>query len=517
MVVAGHPLATLAGMNVLIEGGNAIDATIAIAATLAVVRPHACGVGGDFFALTYLAEHARVYALQGNGAAPQAADPQVVGPAGVPKVGPLAVTVPGAVDGWLSLHNRFGTMRLTRLLAPAIAAARDGFAMYPKLSRMVGAQREKLAQDAKLASLFLQPDGTPLPPGARVADPALAATLERIAAEGRSAFYEGPVAEQIAQHFARAGGWLSAEDLAKHTSRWPEPLSTQYRDLTVYELPPPSQGFILLQLLNIVASDSLADLGHLSAASIHLLVEAKKRAFADRNRYLGDPEQISVPIERLLGADHARAQRESIDPDRAAPDVASPPGHDTTSFAVVDRNGNAVSAIQSIFQAFGSGVYVADAGVLMNNRASAFVLDPGHPNVLAPGKRPAHTLTCYIAMDDEGPVLVGGTPGGHGQVQTNLQILTGVLDHGLSLQRAVEAPRWLNGESSEPGPTMDLLVEDRLPAETRSALSRLGHHVRTLGAWEPNMGSAKVIHVNRQTGGLYGSVDPRRDAFALGY
>lgn len=517
MIATGQPLATVAGLQVLRDGGNAFDAAVCIAATLAVVRPQMCGLGGDVFMLVYPRDLGRVEALNGNGAAPRLADADLLRPDGIPLTGPLPVVVPGTVDGWLSIHERYGSLPLERLFAPAIGYARNGFPMYPKLADDVQDRLSLLASVPALSEIFLR-GGAPLPVGALVRQPALARTLETIAEGGQEPFYRGAIAEQIARHFEKVGGWLRADDLAAHTSRWSDPLETTYRGLMVYEQPPASQGFMLLTELNIVEQEPLADLGHLSAESIHLMVEAKKLAFSDRDRYLGDTEFVDVPMARLLSKAHARELHARIDPFRAAPvDGAKPDAPDTTYFAVVDREGNGVSGIQSLSHAFGGGAFVAEAGIIMNNRLAGFNLEHEHPNVLQGGKRPVHTLNTYMVFDSAGPLLVGGSPGGDGQVQTNLQVITGIVDFGLSPQEAVEVPRWISGEPRWLSTADVLRIEPRLAPETLRGLEQRGHHVKPMRPWDPTAGSAKVIRIDRANGTLQGAADSRRDGCALGY
>jgi gamma-glutamyltranspeptidase/glutathione hydrolase len=517
MVATGHTLATLEGVRVLKESGNAFDAAVAVAATLAVVRPQMCGIGGDVFMLLYPAGTGQVEALNGNGAAPGLADPSRLDSGALPLTGVLPVTVPGAVAGWLSLHERHGTMPLEQLFEPAISYARDGYPMYPHLFEDVRERAAVLSQEPALAEIFLR-NGQPLPVGAPVRQPALARTLAAIVAGGRDAFYRGQIAEQIGDYFKQAGGWLRADDLASHTTRWSEPLRTTYRDVVVYEQPPSSQGFMLLTELSVVEHDDLAALGHLTADSIHVMVEAKKLAFADRDQYLGDTDHVDVPMDWLLSKEHARTLREQVDTSRTRSLVSSTMrGHDTTYFAIVDRDGNAVSGIQSLSHAFGGGAFAAEAGVIFNNRMTSFTLEPGHPNVLAGGKKPVHTLNTYLVTDHEGLLVVGGTPGGDGQVQTNLQVITGIVDYGLSPQQAIEAPRWISGEQRWVSAADTLRVEARMPEDVRAGLERRGHQVRVIEPWDQWAGSAKVVRVDRATGSLQGGADSRRDAAAQGF
>lgn len=510
LVAAGHPLATLAGVNVLQQGGNAVDAAIAAAAVLSVVEPHMSGLGGDVFLLIWSARAGRAFALNGSGAAPRrlGALPEQ----GIPQRGLLAATVPGVVAGWVEAHRRFGSLEFADLLRPAITYAEQGFPVSARLARGCARYRDLLAAAPASARAFL-PDGRPPQAGRVLVQADLARSLRRIAEQGAGAFYEGSIAEQLVRFSRDHGGLFAAEDLATHRSVWADPLRTSYHGFEVLAQPPVSQGLILLEELNIIESDDLGALGRHSAASTHLMVEAKKLAFADRYRFLGDPAFVDVPVDQLLSRVHARALRQRVDPAHAADDPGSGPvaGDHTTYLATVDRDGNAVSLIQSVFDDFGSGVVVEGTGVLLNNRLAGFTPDPASPNCLLPGKRPVQTLNNCLVLRGGRPVLVLGSPGGDGQVQFVFQLLVDLLDFGVELQEAIEAPRW----RSERGRL--LKVEAHFPPETLAALERLGHVVEVVPLWSEELGGAQAIYCDQQAGVLHGAADPRREGYALGW
>ncbi|HVK05525.1 MAG TPA: gamma-glutamyltransferase family protein, partial [Armatimonadaceae bacterium] len=444
-VAASQPLAVSVGLAALARGGSFADAAISASAVLTVVEPFNSQLGGDAFLVVYDAGRGQTLAFNGSGAAPASATPESFGAEGIPTRGMRAATVPGLVDTWFALHERFGTLSMSELLAPAIGYAEAGYPAGPRLVRAVRQNVELLGERPGLASgLGLSAD---LRIGQPVRQPDLAWTLKQIAVNGRDAFYSGPVAERMAAHAARhAHGHFTVADLAAHRTRIEAPLAVAYRDLIVHGQPPPSQGIILMQELLLANGFDLASLS--ADEREHVLIEAKKLSFADRNAYLADPEVVPVPLENLLSEAYAERRRRQIDGEKAAnaPSAGDPggAGSDTTYFLVADRRGNAVSFIQSIYHAFGSGEVVEGTGILLNNRMTGFSRDPASPNVLAPGKRPAHTLNAWLATRgvDNALVLVGGTPGGHVQVQTNLQLLVNLVDLGMDPQAAVEAPRW---------------------------------------------------------------------------
>jgi gamma-glutamyltranspeptidase len=519
-VASNHPLATLAGFDVLRAGGNAADAAVAVASTLAVVEPYMSGVGADGFYLFYDAHERRGTVVNASGPAARAATAERYA-AGMPASGILSASVPCAVDGWLMLRERFGTRPLPELLAAAIAHARDGFGATRHFCDFAGQQATLLRRDRGCAQTYL-PGGELPRLGAIIRNPALARTLDALAQGGRDAFYGGETAAALARFNREQGGLIGEADLADCRAELQAPIATSYRGLTVLEAPPNSMGFTLLQELNIVESFELGSMGICSADLIHTLVEAKKLAFLDRERYAGDPRFGEVPLDHLLDKAYARELATRIDPRRASTSALVPSiVGDTTYFAVVDGQGNAVSGIQSLGSLFGACVMEPATGVLFNNRMTTWHLEPGHPNRLEPGKRVRHTMNPPLALENGEVRALFGTPGGDAQVQINLQTFTAMVDLGLDPQQAVEMPRW---ESFQDGlhtawphsHADELTIEDRLPADVIDDLRARGHNVRLLG---PLAGpcSAETILRDPSSGLLLAGSDPRRDGYAMAY
>lgn len=508
IVASEHPLATQTGVDILRRGGNAFDAALAMSAVLPLLKPHRNHLGGDAFALVYPADERRVTAICSGGKAPADAMRERYGER-VPQHGGAAVAVPGMVDAWQALHDRWCSLPLDELLQPAIAYARDGFPVSRELAMTLDYARGMFSKYDGLARL-LYPDGAPPRFGQRLRQPDYARTLESIAREGRRAFYQGRIGEQIADAVRAAGGFLSADDLASHRAEVLEPLAVPYRGCTVYETPPNSQGLILLEELRLVDGYDLASWGHLSPDAVHHMVEAKKLAFEDRQRFAGDPSFVDFDPLRLLSDEWIAQRRQAIDPRRARPPAPAAASSDTTSFVVVDCDGNACSFIQSLFAHFGSGVVVDGTGIIMNNRMTGFSLDPAHPNALAPGKRTMHTLNAYLVFRDGSPYVVGNTPGADYQVQTNLQVITGIIDFGLDPQEAVGAPRW--GDTPQ-----GLLVEEEVPAETQRPLAERGHVVKPVARTSNGMGRAQAIVFDPETGSYIGGSDSRGEGSAAGW
>ncbi len=540
MVCTGHPLAAEAGVAILRRGGHAVDAAIAVAAALNVVEPHMSGVGGDGFSMVYDAEHGRIRVMNATGPAPARATREVYVAGGIPMKGMRSVSVPGLVSGWLQIHEAYGRLPLATDLAPAIELAEEGFPISYKLAQAIAG--DAALRECPAARAVFTRDGRPLAPGDLLVQRDLAETLRTIAADGHDGFYRGRIARLIQYCSEDQGGLLTTDDLAAYRASWEEPISIDYRSFTVYSAPPNSSGLTLLQMLNLIEADDLAALGPNSAASVHLMVEAKRLAFADREAYLADPRYAEVPIAGLISKEYAHERRRLIDPDRAASLVApgnpwryqgqAPPvgrgrrpprstPEDTTCFAVVDGRGNAVCQLQSLQSAFGSSIVVPGTGILLNNRMTYWHLDPDHIDCLEPGKRVRHTMTPVMIFRDGRLVLVCGTPGADTQVQSNLQVITLVLDHGYLVNEAVEAPRWRHlqdgTESTVPHRCADeLLLEERFPVEVQRGLTARGHPVRLIGPWEA-VGSMVMIQVRPETGALFGAVDPRRDGYAVGW
>ncbi|MFH1134940.1 MAG: gamma-glutamyltransferase [Pseudomonadota bacterium] len=513
MVTADHPLAVQAGAAVLESGGLAADAAAAANLVLAVVRPHMCGLGGDLFALVYDAARGRVEALNASGRAPAGAAPEFFRDHGFtspPESGILSATVPGALSGWAALLARFGTRTLAELLPPAIRHAAHGFPVYPELRRAALERRDVLAGSDDAVRTFF-PNGQPPKVGARLVQRDLAQTLETIARDGPEAFYRGPLGAKLVDCSDDRGGLFAARDLAEHRVEWTTPLSSWYRGLELVTLPPNSQGVALLQQANILENFELSKMKFEGADLIELMVKAKTAAFADRDRLVCDPAFHPVPLDFMLGKDHARDLAGGLDAAvKSAPPEFTRGGHDTVYLSAVDARGNVVAVIQSLYEYFGSGVMVPGTGMLLHNRGRGFSLEPGHPNRIAPGKRPYHTLHCALGLRDGRPVLALGTPGADGQTQTVMQLLAQVVDFGLNPQEAVERPRWRSN------PDGTLWIEDRFDQGVIAALEKRGLKPETRPGWDPAMGSAQVVSLDHENRVISAGADPRRQAYALG-
>jgi gamma-glutamyltranspeptidase / glutathione hydrolase len=506
------------------EGGNVVDAAVAASATLAVVRPHMTGLGGDLFCLIYLAKEGRVIAINASGAAPAAASIELFrkrGHSQVPLKGPLAIETPGCVSGWQLALERFGTMPLSRLLDSAVRYAEDGYPVTPNLSQNIAECATQFEGLTPWHAAFA-PEGHAPRPGEILRLPKLARTLRALQEGGAEAFYRGQIAEQITAAIQKEGGLLAASDMAGCRAQELEPLQIDYRGYTVYEQPPVSQGHILLQELALAEGFDMARMGQESAEAIHLMVECKKLAFADRLRYLGDPSVVQLPMKQLLSREYAASRRREIEPAHAmtaaAPGILAVSGGDTTYHCVMDSEGNTVSMIQSLFKPFGSGVVAGETGITMNNRLAGFFLDPAHPNALAPGKRAAHTLNTYMLLHQGRPLMAGGTPGADDQVQVNFQVISNVLDHHMTIQEAIEAPRWSSTPgtmASEFGEEYELRLESRFPDAVVDELRAKGHMVRVSPPW--SFGSQKTVMLDPESGTVYAGADPRRDAYAVAW
>ena len=517
MVATSHPLATEAALEVLGAGGNAVDAALAAAAVTWVVLPMMCGPGGDAFALVYDPADGEVIGVGSGGLAPLAATPEWFAERGhrlIPTSGPLSVGVPGAPATMEELAVRFGRLEFGDHFAAALRHADRGFPVSAPLAALFAAHAGRLDGDPESHRIY-----GAIREGTVLVQPDLARSVEAIALEGSRVLYQGRLAEAIAAYMKQAGGLLTLGDLAEnrvdvYAAPW-----VDYRGHRVYETAPPSQGFVVLEELKILERFDLASLAGDGEEAIHLLVEANKLAIEDRLRFAGDPRLVEWDLGRLLSAEHAEERARLIDRERAR--AMAPVGGaegDTTYLCVVDRDGLAVSFVHSLSLAFGAAVTVPGTGILLNDRVGrGFTLEAGHPNRIAAHKRTMSTLNCYLVTRDGKPAIVGGTPGGDGQVQWNLQVLSAMLDHGSDPQAAVSAPRWTHGPSTDPW-TLDapetLTVEERLPEATRAGLHRRGHPVRTVGPWQAG-GSAQVIAIE-PSGLLRGGSDPRGGGLALG-
>lgn len=516
MITSGHPLASQAGAAILEKGGRAIDAAIAANAVLCVVRPHMCGLGGDLFIIFYQAKDKKVEVLNASGRSPYAATPEFFAERGlqnIPERGILTATVPGVVDGWVTALDKYGSLPLEDLLQKAIFYAEKGFPVYKELSQVIAQESALLHKSPDAARIFFK-NGRPPRVGELLVQPELAASFKKIARQGKKVFYEGEIAHAIVNFSREVGGLFSEEDLSKHKSTWVNPIETIYRGYRVLAIPPNSQGVALLMQLNIIEKFDLKKLGHNSADYVHLLVEAKKLAFADRDRYVCDPDFHPVPVEKMVAKDYGAKQSLRIDFTKAAsavwPTEFPAGGGDTIYLAVVDKEGNAVSMIQSLYEAFGSGEIVKGTGILLHNRGRGFTLEPHHPNCLQPHKRPYHTLSPSLVMQGDLPFMVLGTPGADGQTQTLTQVLANFMDFEADIQEAIEAPRW----RSFPGTR--LAIEDRFRAEVFNELKSKGHELEILPAYSAVCGGAQGIVIDHKNGVLMGGADPRRHGYVIG-
>jgi gamma-glutamyltranspeptidase / glutathione hydrolase len=523
MAATSQPLATAAALRVLQSGGNAVDAAIAANAVLGVVEPMSCGIGGDLFAIVWDAKTKKLYGLNASGRAPGAATIAFYRSKGhslIPESGPLSWSVPGCVDGWDQLRARFGSKPWDELLGPAIAYAEGGFPVTEIIAASWKGAEPKLAKVPTSAACFL-PDGHAPAPGAIFRNPGLARSLQAIAREGRDAFYKGDLARSIADYSRSVGGLFDLSDLENHTSTWVDPVSTNYRGYEVWELPPNGQGIATLQMLNLLEPYDLKGMGPQSAEALHLMIEAKKLAYEDRAKYYTDPDFAKVPVAELVSKSYADRRRKLIDPARAndRPTAGDPKAADTIYLTVVDGQGNAVSLIESNFEGFGSGHVAGDLGFPIQNRGCLFALDPNHANRLEPRKRPFHTIIPGFVTKDGKPWLSFGLMGGDMQAQGHAQVLVNIIDHGMDVQAAGDAPRFRHLGSSEPTgvPAQGsgrVALESEIGPEVRRALEAKGHKI---AAAPGGFGGYQAIRIDLENGVLTGGSDPRKDGQAAGY
>jgi gamma-glutamyltranspeptidase/glutathione hydrolase len=534
MIATSQPLASAAGLKVLQEGGNAIDAAVTAAAVLAVVEPSMTGIGGDLFAIVYDGKTKTLRALNASGRSAYAATPEVYAQRNLtrmPNAGVLSVTVPGVVDGWSELLAKYGTISMAKAVAPAARYAREGYPVSEIIHGQWQVSERKLAADPTTAATFL-PNGRVPATGEVFANPKLAATLDLIGKGGRDAFYKGPIARAIVADMKRRDGLLDERDFADHKADWIDPISTTYRGYQVYELPPNTQGFLVLEMLNILEGFDLKAMGHNSAEHLHALVEAKRIAFADRAAYLADPGSVPPAVlKALISKEYAAQRRKDIDPNRAADDykAGSFPGvptsapiaeaernftgrdrGDTIYMTAADGQGNFISLIQSLYSDFGSGVVAGDTGILLHNRGAGFNLTAGHPDQIAPHKRPLHTLIPAFVMKDGKPYFSFGVMGGDHQAQGHTQVLVNLIDFGMNPQEAGEAARVNHGANG-------LLVERNISEEARAGLLRRGHKVTVNSGPSGAFGGYQGILLDPRTGVLMGGSDPRKDGLAIGW
>jgi gamma-glutamyltranspeptidase / glutathione hydrolase len=525
MVATAHPLATSAGLDVLQRGGNAMDAAVAAALATGVVLPAMCGLGGDAFMLHYDASTGKTSCILGSGVAPAKATRQFFADRGyeqMPLYGPLSPSVPGTVHAFFTGVEQFGSMPIRTLFRAAIRYAGEGFPMTYKGNKTIAASASDLAKYPTSANVFL-PDGKPPRPGTIFQQPDLARSLQAIAEGGPDVFYKGEIAKEIERFMQENDGIMTAADMNDHQTEVTDSLSTDYRGFTVHVTNLPSQGLIVAEEMNILENADIASMGPNSADAIHLMAEVKKRAFADRMAYAGDPKFVDTPLETLLSKDFAKSRFETIDMTNAAdrfeegklPEAVG----DTTYLCVVDRDGNAVSLIHSVSHAFGSHVVAGNTGIVMNNRLGrGFNLEEGHPNVVEPGKRTISTIHSYLVTQNGRLRWVGGTPGGDLQPQVNMQMLVNLIDFGMNVQEACEQPRWYSFPGTDPHnhpSDFALRIEERVDSAVFEELKKRGHTIELQGDWGAG-GKVQLIEVNPENGVLMGATDPREEGIALG-
>jgi gamma-glutamyltranspeptidase/glutathione hydrolase len=499
-------------VQILINGGNAIDAAIATAAVLGVVEPSSIGIGGDAFCLFYSAKEKKITALDASGRSPFAASLEFCRKNGfqeMPQRGIHSVTVPGAVHGWATLLDAYGTTKLGDALQAAIRHAEDGFPVAELTAEQWQESQARLAADEG-ASLNYLIDGRTPRAGEIFKNTRMAKTLRRIADEGHEVFYRGDIAEKIVRCSEKKGGLFTLEDFAAHSSNWVEPITANYRGYEIYELPPATQGFVALEMLKILERFDLKTLGGNSADALHLMIEAKKLAFADRDRHLADRDFMKVPATDLIANNHADLQRKKIHTDHAAGEMNNaPPGTDTEYVAAADSEGNLVSFIQSNFMGFGSGVVEPETAIILQNRGHLFSLDDEHPNCIGPHKRCVHTLMPGMVLRSGKPYAALGLNGGHVQPQAQVQIICNLIDFGMTIQEAISAARFNHIDADK------VALEPEFPQEVRDELSSRGH--RIVGGTPESFGGAHAIVIDRQSGAFLGGSDPRKGGCALGF
>ncbi len=525
MVATSQPLATQVGIDILKAGGSAVDAAIAANAMLGLVEPTGCGIGGDLFAIVWDAQKGELTGLNASGRSPQSLTLKHfrnLGLTSIPYLGPLPVSVPGAVDGWFELHARYGRLPMAQLLQPAIEYAEKGFPVTEFIAYLWAENVESRKDFPGVREIYM-PGGKAPKTGDVFKNPNLANTYRLIAEGGRDAFYKGDIAKKIDAYMAEQGGFLTYDDLAKHESEWVTPLSTNYRGYDVYELPPNGQGVVALQMLNILEGYDIRGMGFGSTEYLHTLIEAKKVAYEDRAKYYADPDFYNAPLDMLLSKEYAAERRKLIKDDRAA--SSYPPGEakletgDTIYLSAADKDGNMVSLIQSNYGDLGSGMTPPELGFQLQNRGQLFSLEDGHANVYEPGKRPFHTIIPAFVMKDGKPWLSFGVMGGSMQPQAHAQILVNLIDFDMNLQEAGDAPRMRHSGSSQPtdekmtdGGTVYL--ESGIPDSVRDKLRAMGHKVAT-GAI--SYGGYQAVLRNDVQGVYYGASESRKDGHAAGY
>ncbi len=529
MAASSHPLVSQVALDVLKRGGTAVDAAIAANATIGLMEPTGNGIGGDLFAIVWDAKTKKLYGLNGSGRSPKSLtlaklreELRKIGSKTIPPRGPLPVSVPGTVDGWFELHGKFGKLPMKEILAPAISYARDGFPVTEIIAQGWAANARVLKDYPNFAATFM-PNGRAPAKGEVFRNPLLADTLASIAEGGRDAFYKGDIAQRIDKYIRSNGGYLTTADLAAHKSEWVEPVSTNYRGYDVWELPPNTQGIAALQMLNLLEVYDLKSMGFGSADYLHVFVEAKKVVFEDRARYYADPAFAKIPLAGLLSKDYAKKRRDLIDMERAAREYPTDPKAleqgDTIYLTVADEAGNMVSLIQSNYRGMGSGMTPDGCGFILQDRGELFSLQEGHANVYAPGKRPFHTIIPAFITKDGKPWLSFGVMGGSMQPQGHVQIVVNLIDFGMNLQEAGDAPRVRHEGSSEPTDEVmrdggEVILEQGFSAEVVKALKDRGHKVTVEN--DGGFGGYQAILRNAQ-GVYFGASESRKDGAAQGY
>jgi gamma-glutamyltranspeptidase/glutathione hydrolase len=516
VVAASQPLATLAGYKILQKGGNAVDAAVAMISTLSVVEPHSVGLGGDAFALIYLAKEKKLIGMNGSGRAPYRANLKWFHEKElkeIPERGMLSVTVPGALHGWASAAERYGTLSLGELFEDAIYYAEHGF---PVTEVIAGEWKvaEKILLSHESSSKTYLIDGKAPKPGQIFINQDLARTYKRIIKDGIKTFYEGEICDAMVNYSNRNHGLLSHQDLKDHSTTWVEPISTDYRGYTIYELPPNGQGLIVLEMLNILEAYDIGSLKHNDAEYLHLLIEAKKLAFGDRDHFITDPDFEKIPVDKLLSKDYAKDLKKKIEEEKAKPPPSSSlsiGNGDTVYVTAVDQEKNAVSFISSIYLAFGSGMVVDGTGIVLQNRGKSFSLDPEHFNQLEPHKRPMHTIVPGMVFKDGEFLMTFGVMGGDMQPQGHVQFLVNLIDFKMNLQEAVDAPRVRHLQG------LEVYLEDGIPEEVAKALHGKGHQIIQGNPTTNQVGGGQAIYLDHTQGVLLGASDRRKDGCALGY
>jgi gamma-glutamyltranspeptidase / glutathione hydrolase len=515
IVAAESPLAAQAGVRILEHGGNAVDAAVATNAMMGVVEPMMNGIGGDLFVIVYDAKANKLYGLNASGWAPANLTIDFLHKQGLrdmPQQGVHAITVPGVVDGWQKLADKFGRKKLAEDLAPAIRTAHEGFPVPEWTAAYWADEVDYLRKDEAASRTYLPMDRAPKM-GEEFRNEDLAWSLQQIADHGGGGFYKGEIAAKVLETMRRHGGTMTPQDLAEYSSEWVEPISTTYRDWTVYEMPPNGQGLAALEMLNIMETFPLGQYGFGSTKALHAMIEAKKLAYADLAKYIAEPRKQKLPVATLLSKEWAAQRTKSIDPDHANCDVSAGElriGNDTTYLSAADRDGNMVSLIQSNYAGFGSGIVAPGTGFVLHNRGGLFSLDPGSPNALAGRKRPLHTIIPAFAQKGETRIAFG-IMGGWNQSQAHAQFVANIADFKMNIQAALEAPRF----SKHTFAGCDVYLEGRFPQPVRTELAAKGHQINAKGPFSSVVGGGQAVMRDFAAGVNYGASDPRKDGQAV--